>query len=138
MQSANSITKKFILLLIVLSGCAVISVIKPRLPAPHPVSGGILFQFYAPVAKRVTLAGNFNRWGGTADGRYDPNIDQMFDDGTHGDKVAGDGVWSLIIFLPPGTYQYKYVVDSNAWYTDPNNPLTVVEGGFTNSKLIVK
>jgi hypothetical protein len=41
--------------------------------------------------------------------------------------------------LKPGRYQYKYVIDWGVrWELDPNNPLTAVEGGFTNSLLIVR
>ena len=37
----------------------------------------------------------------------------MFDDGTHGDAVAGDGIYSLVIGLPPagvtkGTYRWEF------------------------------
>ncbi len=119
------------------SQCAVVRLLKPRLPAPHRVDGGVLFQFYAPSARFVNVAGDFNRWCGTADGPFDPRIGRMYDDGTHGDRVAGDGIWSVILDLRPGVYQYKYVVDGTAWYLDPSNPETVQSGPYTNSLLRV-
>lgn len=126
------------LLMLGLSGCYFLKYVKPRLPAPYRVDGGVLFQFYAPSANFVNVAGDFNRWCGTADGPFNPQIGRMYDDGTHGDKVAGDGIWSTIIPLKPGTYQYKYVVDGTAWYLDPANPETIQSGPYTNSLLRVE
>jgi len=130
------------LFLLVASACS-LNFIKSRLAPPHPFKGGILFQFEAPSAHLVTLAGDFpdNLWGGTASGNhtYDATIDPLFDDGTHGDKVAGDGIWTLIKTLEPGRYQYKFVIDRNTWVTDPNGLETVDDGyGGKNSVLIVK
>jgi 1,4-alpha-glucan branching enzyme len=116
-----------------LDGCLITRVIRNRLPVPHPVEGGILFQFEAPSARHVNLAGDFNDWGGTATtGRFDPTIDPMVD-------PDGDGIWTIIKPLRPGRYQYKFVIDNGVrWERDPNNPGTDQEGGFTNSLLIVK
>lgn len=107
-------------------------ILRDRLPAPHEVEGGILFSYSAPAARMVTLAGNFNNWAGTqGGGRYDPTIDPMHDD-------DGDGIWTIVKPLPPGRYQYKFVIDNGAvWELDPSNPLTGEEGGFTNSLIIV-
>jgi 1,4-alpha-glucan branching enzyme len=116
-----------------LSSCAgSFSWIKDRLPPPHEVKGGILFRYYAPSARQVTLAGNFNNWGGTqGGGRYDPSIDPMSD-------PDGDGVWTIVVPLPPGRYQYKFVIDGGVrWEQDPNNPDKAWEGGIENSLIIV-
>ena len=121
-----------------LGGCGVWSLIKPRLPAPYRTPQGVVFQFYAPSARFVNVAGDFNRWCGTADGPFDPRIGKMYDDGTHGDKKAGDGIWTVIIPLEPGVYQYKYVVDGTAWYLDPSNYETIQSGPYTNSLLRVQ
>lgn len=116
-----------------LDGCLFTRIIRDRLPPPHPVDGGILFQYEAPSARYVNLAGTFNDWGGTATiGRFDPTIDPMTD-------PDGDGIWTIIKPLPPGRYQYKFVIDNGVrWERDPNNPGTDQEGGFTNSLLIVR
>lgn len=107
-------------------------IIRDRLPAPHEVDGGMLFSYSAPAARMVTLAGNFNNWAGTqGGGRYDPTIDPMSDE-------DGDGIWTIIKPLPPGRYQYKFVIDNGTvWEMDPSNALTAEEGGFTNSLIIV-
>ena len=116
-----------------LASCAgTLDWIQDRLPPPSEVKGGIQFSYHAPSARQVTLAGNFNNWGGTqGGGRYDSSIDPMSD-------PDGDGTWTIVVPLPPGRYQYKFVIDNNNWALDPNNPSTAVEGGFTNSLLIVK
>ncbi|MGD9140608.1 MAG: glycogen-binding domain-containing protein [bacterium] len=107
-------------------------IVRDRLPPPHEVEGGILFSYSAPAARMVTLAGQFNNWAGTqGGGRYDPTIDPMSDE-------DGDGIWTIVKPLPPGRYQYKFVIDNGAvWELDPSNALTGEEGGFTNSLLIV-
>jgi 1,4-alpha-glucan branching enzyme len=115
------------------AGCSTISrSVKDRLPPPKEVEGGILFRYEAPAARMVTLAGNFNNWAGTqGGGRYDPTIDPMMDD-------DGDGVWEIVKPLPPGRYQYKFVIDNGVrWEKDPSNPNTGIEGGIENSLLIV-
>lgn len=121
-------------LLTLATGCSM-DIIKKRMPAPHPVPGGILFTYDAPAAGVVTVAGNWegNWWGGTASpaSRYDNSIGRMQD-------KDGDGVWEIIVKLPPGRYMYKFVIDNNVWELDPNNPNTAEEGGFTNSLLVVK
>lgn len=115
-----------------LSCSAVLGAIEDRLPPPEEVKGGIIFRYYAPSARQVTLAGSFNNWGGTqGGGRYDAGIDPMSD-------PDGDGVWSIVVPLPPGRYQYKFVIDGGVrWEEDPNNLDTGTEGGIENSLVIV-
>jgi 1,4-alpha-glucan branching enzyme len=118
---------------LVAGGCsAILKSIRNRLPPPHEVEGGILFQYEAPAARMVTLAGSFNNWAGTkGGGRYDSSIDPMSDEN-------GDGIWTIVKALPPGRYQYKFVIDNGVrWETDPSNPNTGVESGITNSLVIV-
>lgn len=113
--------------------CSTISdSIKDRLDPPREVEGGILFRYEAPSAKLVTLAGNFNNWGGTeGGGRYDPTIDPMTD-------TDGDGIWTIVVPLPPGRFQYKFVIDNGVrWEKDPSNVNTATEGGIENSLIIV-
>jgi 1,4-alpha-glucan branching enzyme len=60
------------------------------------------FACRAPEAKAVFLAGTFNGWNTTA---------------TRMAKGAG-GNWSVAVDLPPGHYEYKYVVDGR-WCCEP-------------------
>ena len=52
-------------------------------------------------------------------GSWEPNRVPMYDDGTHGDLVAGDGVWTKVLELPRGTADkpmrigYKFTCGSN-------------------------
>jgi len=57
----------------------------------------------------VRIAGDFNGWVPDKDVRS---------------RVDGEGpqrVWTKVLMLRPGTYQYRYVVDGE-WRTDPSNP----------------
>jgi 1,4-alpha-glucan branching enzyme len=116
-----------------LSSCAgTLGWIQDRLPPPSEVDNGIMFRYHAPSARQVTLAGSFNNWGGTqGGGRYDSSIDPMSD-------PDGDGTWDIVVPLPPGRYQYKYVIDGGVrWEQDPNNPDKATEGGIENSLIVV-
>jgi pimeloyl-ACP methyl ester carboxylesterase len=74
-----------------------------------------------PNAKSVALAGTFNNWN------------------TQSTPMSRKGAdWSVTIKLPPGTYQYKFVVDTNRWTVDPENAKTKDDGeGHMNSVLDV-
>ena len=80
------------------TGCS-LNFIKKRLSPPHRVEEGILFQYDAPSARQVNLAGNFpdNEWL-----KYGNQFDVMRDDGKNGDRVAGDGIWSIVKSLSSG------------------------------------
>lgn len=78
----------------------------PARPAAKPrrVSGGVLFQYLAPQAKQVLVAGDFNQWVG------EPLM-----------RRNGDGLWQRIIPLRKGGYRYKFLVDGE-WELDPQAP----------------
>jgi len=63
----------------------------------------IRLQHHAPEAKRVCVAGSFNEW--------QPEAAPL--------KAEADGLWNLELNLPPGTYEYRFVVDG-CWCDDPN------------------
>ena len=80
---------------------------------PERTESGVRFQFYAPGAHVVYLAGDFNAWGKNRDGLvYDPAFKM-----TGPDK---DGVWRVEVELKPGRYVYQFVVDGDQWKADPN------------------
>lgn len=80
------------------------------------------FKIYAPKAKKVNLAGDFNSWnvkGSVA-------------------KKDSKGNWSTKIPLKPGRYEYKFVVDGS-WLNDPNNNAVIANSfGTQNSVIEVK
>ncbi len=62
------------------------------------------FTFNAEEAKSVKIVGDFNNWreeGKTL-------------------KHNGNGNWQITLMLPPGTYEYKFLVDGS-WVNDPLN-----------------
>jgi len=84
----------------------------------HAVKNGVRFSIHAPGAKKVQVAGEFNAWN--------PKKGPMLD-------VDSQGIWSKVIPLSPGTYQYRFVVDGQ-WRDDPSNPQKVASPyGETNS-----
>ena len=64
--------------------------------------------------KSVFVAGNFNSWLPN-----DTNYALTDED--------GNGTWEVTIWLAPGTYQYKFVVD-NTWILPPQTPSTIDDG----------
>jgi len=60
------------------------------------------FKLYAPQAKRVSLAGSFNKW----------------DTKALSAKKDSKGNWAVKVNLKPGRHEYKFVVDGN-WMNDP-------------------
>jgi 1,4-alpha-glucan branching enzyme len=122
-----------IALLISLDGCVGLSFVKRRLPPPYRTPGGVLFQFEAPSAQRVQLAGSWpeNDWlrGQAQTGSY---LIGLMSDEDH------DGIWQIVVDIPPGRHQYKFVIDEKTWKEDPNNPQRVDDGyGGSNSLLVV-
>ena len=75
----------------------------------------------APSTNSVHLVGDFNGWSKTANPMFDRN---------------GDGKWETTINLEPGSYQYRFLLDSVKWIKDPLNLHWT--GEFSNSILWVK
>ena len=72
--------------------------------APSDESNALRFSLYAPQAGSVALVGDFNGWGSMSEVRLKP---------------AGKGMWSVVVPLPSGRYQYAFLVDGQRWVTDP-------------------
>lgn len=86
------------------------------------VSRTVAISFYAPEARSVSLAGDFNKWSA--------------EKGLM--KKESNGIWTLEVPLQPGTYHYMFVVDGEAWVMDPNAELYRDDGfGKKNSVLRV-
>ena len=79
------------------------------------------FILDAPHATAVAVAGSFNDWA----------------DDARRLKRGTDGVWETTLLLPPGRYEYRFVVDGE-WRDDPGCPERVPNGhGSENCILIV-
>lgn len=91
---------------------------------PEIMEGGVKFSIYAPQAERVNIVGDFNNWSTTADPLYDRE---------------GNGLWSIILPLTPGRYEYKFLIDGKSWVPDPGNEERVDDGfGGQNAVLSVE
>ena len=90
-------------------------------PATTP-AGPIYVQFRleAGAASDVALAGSFSDW-----------------QPTHGMQQAADGVWTILVPLPPGVHDYGFVVDGDRWVPDPYAPHVDDGFGGVNSRLTV-
>ena len=71
-------------------------------PEPRVRKAGTQFSCHAPEAGIVYLAGTFNDW--------DPVATPL--------TRRADGTWAVALDLPPGRYEYKFVVDGR-WCCDP-------------------
>ena len=69
----------------------------------------MVVRFKDASAGDVRIAGDFNGWV------PDRGVKSL---------IASEGqerVWTKVLTLEPGTYQYRYVVDGE-WREDPSNP----------------
>jgi len=72
------------------------------------------------VRKAIYIVGNHELLG-----NWVPNQVQMFDDGTHGDRQAGDNIWTLELQFPVGTVlEYKFTNSGpkGNWYPGEEFP----------------
>ena len=85
----------------------------------------VTFKLRAPGASEVFVAGSFNDWS--------VNSTPLKEDGN-----AGEGMWQRMVYLEPGEYQYRFIVDGS-WCDDPLCfERWVNEFGTENSVLSVK
>jgi len=89
-------------------------------PAPKPVE----FVYKNSKARKVCVAGSFNQWS----------------DQSHCMDRSGDA-WTLNMFLPPGRYEYQFVVNGRDRQPDPEASMAGPSGfgdKAKNSVLIVE
>lgn len=81
----------------------------------------VIFSVQAPPGtNRVHLAGSFNGWSTSA---------------TKMNRADAGRLFTVTLELDRGRYEYKYVLDSQRWLTDPENPIKA--GAYENSVLFV-
>lgn len=68
---------------------------------PKPGCTPAVFRCAAPHAKSVFLAGDFNGWSD-----YASPVEK-----------SPDGFWTVALALPPGRYEFKFIVDGH-WFHD--------------------
>ena len=74
----------------------------PSAPAPMSTRDGVDVIFRVTADRQAAPEGLFIVGAHPALGALVPNRVAMYDDGTHGDQRAGDGVWSYTASLAPG------------------------------------
>ena len=96
---------------------------RSRAPGPQMTGEGVRFQFFAPSAHRVQLAGSWpeNNWA-QGDGPVGEADVGLMEDGDN------DGVWEIVVPLAAGRYQYVFWLDEATWQLDPGNPSEVDAG----------
>jgi serine protease AprX len=92
-----------------------------ELTPPRVENGQLVFCFHHDTARHVALAADFNAWNPA----QTPLTQQP------------NGLWRVeIAGLPPGTYEYKFVINHQQWADDPNNGWKRADGqGGFNSVL---
>lgn len=82
-----------------------------------------IFDYAGAAARSVGVAGSFNDWR--------PDATPM--------QRADNGHWSVTVELPPGTYQYMFVIDGSAWVPDPAASRGIDDGfGRANSLVVIE
>ena len=86
----------------------------------------VVVRYRDEGASDVRIAGDFNGWV------PDKGVRSLVE------QQSGARVWTKILLLPPGRYEYRYVVDGE-WREDPDNPDAVAApGGVRSSVLVVR
>jgi len=83
---------------------------------------GVRFTYEDKFAKSVSVAGTFNNW----------ERNQFYlEKNQH-------GIWTIVVQIPQGEYEYKYCVDG-LWKYDPKNPDRIDDGqGDYKSILVIE
>ena len=91
-------------------------------PVVTPSSTLLCFTFNAPPGEFITVGGNFNNW--------DPFMYSM--------KESPAGVYTLVLDLPPGIYQYVFFYRGER-HLDPNNPDKIfTKDGKSASQAVIR
>lgn len=86
---------------------------------PKKIGKKIEFEYYAPQAQEVQLAGTFNGWN--------PAETPL--------KKERDGKWKTSLALPPGRYEYRYFIDGS-WEND-QRPVECAPNSFGTWNCVV-
>jgi len=94
----------------------------PSMNAAGPVESEatVRLTFYAPQARTVSVAGDFNKWKTDAD-----------------TMKSIDGMWQIELKLKPGVYSYSFVVDGKTWVADPGAQ-SYADDGFGSRNALLR
>jgi 1,4-alpha-glucan branching enzyme len=80
----------------------------------------VTFSIEAADAQKVVLGGDFNDWSAEA----------------HPMTKDKSGTWKKTLVLPPGRFEYKFLVDGR-WRNDPRNKETCANCFGTHNNVLV-
>ena len=80
----------------------------------------VSFSIIAPDARTVSVTGSFNRWDANSHPLSGP------------DRL---GQWTVTVLLPPGRYEYLFIINDVEWIADPEAPS--VDNGLGGRNSIV-
>ena len=80
----------------------------------------VTFNFQTDPGKEIFIAGTFNGW--------EPAKTKL--------KDKGAGEYAIVLQLPVGRHEYKFVVDDK-WCVDPKNPETIPNDCGTMNNVII-
>lgn len=87
---------------------------RPAVPRQDRVGlPALSFSILAPDTRTVAVAGSFNRWDTSSHPLSGPDR---------------SGRWTAALRLPPGRYEYLFVINGDTWVLDPGAPS--VENGL--------
>lgn len=91
-------------------------------PKTSPLIEGnkVTFILYRPDAADIKIGGTFNDW----------KLITMYR------NPRDEAMWGVSYTLPPGEYEYKFVIDEE-WTPDPENYLPVIKGDNVNSSFVI-
>jgi chromosome partitioning protein len=98
-----------------------IGLVKQTKPFPLATMVEKQFFYHAPKANRVKIVGTFNHWK--------PSEESLM-------ERKKDGTWSKRIYLAPGIYQYRFLID-DVWVEDQNN-FYQVDNAFGGKNSVVE
>jgi len=107
----------FLLGVLFFLGCSV------KYLGPHTDEGGVRFSLKAPGAKQVAIAGTFNQWDTGRDLLKGPDSEE---------------VYTILIPLTEGRYEYLFLIDGEKWVVDPEAPFADDSLGGKNSVFILR
>jgi len=84
-------------------------------PSPSPSAS------FASITSIINSTINNNNNGGNVGGKM----------------VDAEDIFSTVLYLPPGKYEYKFIVDG-AWHYDPRQPVVTDESGNLNNFVVVE
>jgi 1,4-alpha-glucan branching enzyme len=91
------------------------------MPKKADIKRKLTFSLDAPGAKEVILVGDFNKW----------------DRKRHHMEKNAKGLWSKIVMLSIGRYEYKFLVDGEWWHDPKNDQVCYNQHGTLNSVITV-